>query len=548
MSSAKYIGAKDMELQPLVIEPPPDRTKASGESEGPCQCCLKQDRSTWMKICCGCCCCQLVTIVIFVMIVIHKCTFEVYGTTFTFSNYIRPNARYLAMGMANNHSLTRWYKSMASEDNPLIGLPFPNTQMFYGWQDVKHILSDFGPRIRKGTMKRYNELGITIQNSKMWPLVGTIALGLPNPEHAIVRPWLGKSLDGARGRANEDCDGSTCWNSKWLHRVFRKQFASQSSFSNADLKWMCTKVFHKVHLNLDISDAYAQEFGTWMTFFLIPQPIPPDLIAWWPVEWVIGAMGVLETKAKFMYVIKEAITAKWPNEDWKGKLDLMASAIMDSLALAGGLSVPTVLDYMIALLFMKDSPVDMSVADIADTSKLHDFMLETMRRFPPVAGVPRWITDDDGETWQHQIPNVAQALWDPAIFPKPLEMVIGRPGLNSEDSSLSIGWADFALVNGNVSDGDSHACPGKHLSIQLMAAFLKEFAAAGPWVVESDDITLTNYQTTGWTVKKQGTSVAPEEPETQSESDEKPPRASTPPGVRLCQALPWICNKPLDVA
>merc|ERR1719401_183194 len=102
--------------------------------------------------------------------------------------------------MASATALTTWYADL-TVDNPLVGVgPGPNTVMYYGWQDVKAILSDFGPRIANGTMVRYNELGMTLQNSLVWPETHTIALGYSNPDHAVVRPYLGNGLDAAKGR------------------------------------------------------------------------------------------------------------------------------------------------------------------------------------------------------------------------------------------------------------------------------------------------------------------------------------------------------------
>merc|ERR1711957_724822 len=116
-----------------------------------------------------------------------------------------------------------------------------------------------------------------------------------------------------------------------------------------------------------------------------------------------------------------------------------------------------------------------------------NFIWETLRRYPPAAGVPQWITQDEGVTWEHQIANVQQALQDPTVYPEPLEYRLGRPGLKYGDTNLSIGFADFAMVNSDVSDPRSHSCPGKQFTLSLLATFLREFSAFN-WAVDNADI------------------------------------------------------------
>lgn len=206
---------------------------------------------------------------------------------------------------------------------------------------------------------------------------------------------------------------------------------------------------------------------------------------------------------------------------------------------------------------MQDGPAaQIRPADLEDLTVLHDFIIEALRLFPPVAGVPRWVTDDSGDTWAHQILNVGQALQDPSVFPHPRELRLGRPGLNHADFSRSIGWADFALVDEDVSHPDSHACPGKLLSLQLIAAFLGEFVRAGPW--QADDpagIRLNMYASSGYTLRKQrrqrqrGSQAATSHEAAgldTSSSGLKPngplPAAPVPPLFRLCNWLPSLCR------
>jgi len=490
-----------------------------------------------------CCCAVCLAPLFLYLLVVLQVNFTVYGTMFTFSDYLQPVWNYLLAGMVDTLSLTQWYNG-TTNGNPFIGEgPGPNTLMYYGWNEVRALLMDFGPRIRNGTMKRYHEMGVTIQNTILWPETGTVAMGYSNLAHAVVRPFLAAVLDAA-DRQHEACDGSTCWNSAWLRLVFRERLAGMEALSSRDLKWIVAAVLHKIHLNMDLSDEDAKRFAQFTGVFVLPQPLPSVMASSWMVSWLMDMPGILEFKRVLMEQYKKAIKKKWPQNGWESRpndLVLLASAMCDSLALSGGLSVSAALDHMLALLHMRDSPAaPLKTVGLADVAVLHDFVLETLRRFPPVAGVPRWITDDGGKTWKHQIPNVGQALQDPRVFQRPLDFEPGRPGLNHLDKNLSIGWADFALVNGDVSNPDSHACPAKHLSIQLMVAFLQEFAAAGPWTVDNPDIELNMYSSSGFTLRKQQPTEGV--PGAGSTASALFPHAPVPPLLRLCGWTPSLCK------
>lgn len=59
-------------------------------------------------------------------------------------------------------------------------------------------------------------------------------------------------------------------------------------------------------------------------------------------------------------------------------------------------------------------------------------------------------------------------------FPNPKEFEMGRPGINAADMSKSIGWADYAVEDGDYKKPNSHSCPGKELSKAMIIAFWEE--------------------------------------------------------------------------
>mmetsp|Transcript_13762 Transcript_13762/g.27167 ORF Transcript_13762/g.27167 Transcript_13762/m.27167 type:complete len:548 (+) Transcript_13762:79-1722(+) len=461
------------------------------------------------ECCCGCFCAMLVTALALCAFVIGTTSVEVEQTKFTFWNYYIPQIKYFMAGQRDSYSWTRWYGDLATGEDPLVGLgPGPNTQTYYGWEDVKSILQDFVVRIGEGTMRRHNELGMMILSSSMWPETGTATTGLTNSDHSVVRPYLGAVLDGAAASSSSDCDGSTCWNAGWLRQVFRERFATIEALSRDDLMWIVSAVLHKVHLNLTLSDKELRNFAAFQRQLIRVVPFKRNFF------WETALGGYPEkTKQDFEGMYKAAIMRKWPEEAWKdrpAKLTVLANAMLDSLALLGGAHIAAALDFLLAILFMEGEPGEsIRPLNLTDEGQLHDLIWETLRRYPPATGVPRWITDDKGATWQHQIASVLQALQDERVFEKPLEFRLGRPGLNHKDHSRSIGWADFAEVNGDASNPHSHSCPGKQLSFQLLAAFLQEFDAAGPWQADNSLITLNSYGSSGFMLRRRSNESVP---------------------------------------
>jgi hypothetical protein len=377
-----------------------------------------------------------------------------------------------------------FWKSMEG-DTPYVAEGIgPNTKTYFGWQEAADMLDTWGQRLQDGTMKRHNELGTALMGAGPWPTMNTISLGYPRDDHAYARPYIGKAVDGSRVEDDVPCDGSWNWSHRWLREVWRERFDNTDSFGTSEMAWWCTKILHKIHLNLDLDDDECKNFINF-----------PSCISFPGAGKVGVGLGNITDRelclikcftplpcfnCKYaqthMDKIKDALQAKYPNDDWDDyNLDRVGQMFLDSLMYAGGLSVPTILENMLAWWYSDDRPKDIDRVTAEDTDSISDFMWETIRRNPPVAGVPRWVTDDGGETWQHEIANVEQAMGDERVFPNPMEFQMGRPGLNAQDWSRSLVWADHAIVNNDTTDPDSHNCPGKQLTMDMVVAFWQEF-------------------------------------------------------------------------
>lgn len=432
----------------------------------------------------------------------------VYGTTFGLFNYYLVMLTYLICGGMDAgpiSTMNGWYQSFTQGDS-MVGIgPGPNTKMFYGWNTVKDMLEEWAPKQKDGTLKRYNELGVQIQNNVMWPETGTIALGYGLAQGGVVRPTVYGAFDGSQRPEGTPCDGSTCWTKAWLKSVFRARFQSMDSFSAGDLKWFITLPLHKIAVNANLTDEEAQEFGAYMMAFIIPAPAPQSIADSGIFKTLLGIGGKLKKKAGYIERMKAGLKQKYPeqmkNDD---TLTLASSSFLDALLLAGGLSVPTILEFMLALYYTWwfQRPTALNGANLGDNTTLYNFMFETMRRYPAVAGVPRWVRREVNGPWTHEIPLVSQALNDPTVFPDPRKFIMGRPGFNAQEQTRSIGWADFAVDEGSPAKPAAHACPGKELSMAMTTAFMEEFVAAGPWAPAFPWIVINLYKTSGFTLCK----------------------------------------------
>eukprot|EP00972_Heterocapsa_arctica_P076743 11319400-Heterocapsa_arctica.AAC.1 len=156
---------------------------------------------------------------------------------------------------------------------------------------------------------------------------------------------------------------------------------------------------------------------------------------------------------------------------------------------AGGRSVPLATDIVMGYILTRNSnkPAGIQGVDFTKEENIRALMMESMRHYAPVTTINYWERSGLGGAWEHHCPCLHKALIDPAEFPEPKEFRLNRPGQDVVGpESNSIAWADFATVDGDDGHPDSHSCPAKDLSIEMVIAFALECQAAG-FVVENDD-------------------------------------------------------------
>eukprot|EP00928_Gymnodinium_smaydae_P012652 TRINITY_DN14593_c0_g1_i1.p1 TRINITY_DN14593_c0_g1~~TRINITY_DN14593_c0_g1_i1.p1 ORF type:complete len:562 (+),score=96.78 TRINITY_DN14593_c0_g1_i1:84-1769(+) len=482
--------------------PPTDRRR------GGCRRCLLG--------CCGACCCILsilCALLIAALIPVRTgldanyssnlFAFQINGAQFTPLNYYVPLAQFMYAALAPNwrYQYGQWFQGF-TKGNPMIGYgPGGNTTAYYDHAEVTRLLKGFGASIANGTRKRESELALATFNNLMWPDAGKFALGLPQPDHAVVRPFLARMFDLGQGQPGG-------WTMETLRDEFRLILAGVRSFesswsSKTFLTVAVIKVLHKVALGMRISDPVALELEALQQRLLLPAALPERLAGSFLI-WNQAGKLPLERMRFFIRKYKSAIRMRWPEETWSDRrLTLLASVFLDAILTAGGRSVPLALDIVLGYILTKNKPSSLMGQNFTQESTIRSLLMEAMRYHPPVTTVPSWVTRDGGISWRHEQLSLDRALADPKVFPDPDAFILDRPGYGTgESGDSSLAWGEAALVDDDLAHPDSHACPGKQLSIAMVIAFVQEFQARGPWVVVNNDITMNYYGTGGFEVAR----------------------------------------------
>jgi hypothetical protein len=425
------------------------------------------------------------------------CCFTVRGSCFTPCNFTGRLLRFAkAAGVPNfRPSYAKWFEDQC-DDDPSVATRFgANTRMIYGWQANKERLESMGNRIQTGELTRESELALSVMNNMMFPEAGKFCLGYDAEDHAFVRPYLARAFDCAQGKE---------WTLEVLRHEFQLCFSTLSVLDNnlvsrnmyditdptkskTILTQLCLKVLHKIAFNRHIAKGEAEELAALQTQQLLPAACPAAVTrSLW--MWSIIAGPARDTAAKWIKRYKWLCQQKWPElaNATDRQMDLLGSSFLDTFLQAGGRSVPLSVDLTLGYILSKNRPECLNGMDFEKSAEnIRMLMMECMRYHPLVTVLPTWVknTEDDTCEWKHELICLDRALADPDVFPEPNEFNLQR------DWTCSMAWADFACVNGDKAHPDSHCCPGKELSINMVVAFVLEYFAAGPWDVtpEAED-------------------------------------------------------------
>jgi len=142
---------------------------------------------------------------------------------------------------------------------------------------------------------------------------------------------------------------------------------------------MVLKILHKVAFGIDIRDEHAIELAALQTTQLLPAVCPLVVArSMWMQTMIAGpARGKC---IKWMGRYKALLKKKWPELEGEDdhKLDVLASAFLDTMTQAGGRSVPLAVDLTLGYILSANRPESLEDVDFEDPENIRKLMIESM--------------------------------------------------------------------------------------------------------------------------------------------------------------------------
>jgi len=332
--------------------------------------------------------------------------------------------------------------------------------------------------LQRGKAYRRNELGIVRVNSYVWP---NFALVANETLHDELRP-IYDALWGT---------GASTWNKDSIRNSasrYQRQANSRFALPGDAAKWVALEL-HKTTFGLELSREQLDEFLSFQSAALLMVALPEFMNPILPMVPAVAEFKAMRQKLTDEYLgyIKECKLSLYC-EVPAHILPSLASALLDALTFAGGLSIPSGITAVLALFYAERSPA----TQFSDMSKLSDeeleaFVYEAVRLFPPVIEFP-WI---DASSGRRKLMIQMMALRDRSVWGEDANEFRLR-SLDAYHNYSGVAWVEPA--NGAEKNGSrwlvtksSRGCPGQDLSIAMIVGFLAEWRAlqeeSGEWSV-----------------------------------------------------------------
>ena len=399
--------------------------------------------TSFLKGCCGCC----AGLAVFFLVIMLLLFIALGPAGFTYYVAVVRIAVYGYGGAA----------CMASDDNCRTAHGFPgiDTDSTVTWYDEQvRLMEQLPSRLESGEAYRGNELGNVRINDYIWP---KIALGSNESVHSRLRPVY-DALWGFEANT---------WSKHSVRksaRAFIAQVNSTFTVPNDVSKWVELEL-HKISLGYDLTSQQLERFldfqGNAPLMIALPEIFNPVL-------------SILPNVQEFISTRRQLIQeyADIMAGDKRGLFDnisssfrpTMASALLDSLTFAGGLSIPHALTSVFALMYSDQSPAGKAqdAASLSD-EEVERFVFEAVRLFTPVIEFP-WM---DASNQRRKLMIQMKALRDPAVWGENANEFLLRD-LDQYLNYSGIGWVEPA--NGPrregyrwVSTPRSRGCPGQDM-------------------------------------------------------------------------------------
>lgn len=367
--------------------------------------------------------------------------------------------------------------------------PGVDTTSVIGNAYAREAMQNLGSKLEANDRFRRNELGVQFMNGIIWPEKPNHGIGLGDNaiDHARVRTLLDRIVGPAMA--------STSATKAEVVALAESFWFSPAVDTDTNVQVFTQQLLHKFMLDLIISQAEAVEFASYKSKILIVAGGPAssvcalqdcDDINRWKAAKLVSYQAALE----------KAYPADMASLSALEKTKL-TSNVLDALLFAGGVSIPTVIQNSFAVLYGEWGQAQLGAGFVLKEADLTKFVLEVIRRFPPVSGFPSW----DRQTNQHVVIDLFMANLDTRDDGWGSDAREFRLRSLSEYHQKHVGWADQAIVNGENGHAFSRVCPAKDLSIVMVVEFLRAFLRHGGqqcWLTAQapSDVTIDSYSAT----------------------------------------------------
>lgn len=356
-------------------------------------------------------------------------------------------------------------------------------ELVLGYDAVKEQLGVLVQTLDDGTSERSNNLGVIRMNPKDFQTVCElgvfaedycgIALGAPASDHELIRPFLDEVLGVGGGDViGGDITNTTGnrWDRADLIQSAETFLADKTELDTGgtDLSiWLLQEVHRRI-LGIELTDDEASDMADKMSSLLIRgfiYPLGPfrdkELD-----EFKRSTLTLYQQAIRSLIAADEVTTLV---DDAEGKNVLLASVVLlDAFTFAARPSVTSTIKNFLGTYYGDPYDFDSSDLDVTNTMDLSVLLLESIRFYPPVVGVPFVIK----ETGIRIDPLVGVTGYDEDVY-GPTWNVYNpkRFGSLAEYKDTLLNWANAALPLAGKPH-TSHVCPAKAFSFNLVLSFL----------------------------------------------------------------------------
>lgn len=242
----------------------------------------------------------------------------------------------------------------------------------------------------------------------------------------------------------------------------------------------CNKIFHKIMLDMDLTDEEEQSFQDYKGSSTIISTLPRWVVSGF--RWAFGLNTARQQRDVWLDKYQEQM-----DRDTRGIIPalegrdrrFLADLILTAATSAGGISVPSIIGITMGILHGGENydsgPVLPQNQRKLTSGNLEQMALETVRRFPVVVGFPWW--DPENLSFRTVL-NIAMAMRDPRAWEAPKEFQLRplseyheRKGMGSK---IGTAWAQQGIGYNGLTP-DSRGCPGQEMSVVIITEFLRAF-------------------------------------------------------------------------